>query len=441
MHHSHKSLVAVMVLMLLSFGLLGQKSNQYLDATLKVERWLQTQEINKADSGLGWHNVKDSAAYSSDLYSGNSGVVLFYLELYAATKNKAYLQKAEKGFRYIRLTEPPVINELNSGLYTGYAGIIYTACELAKASGKAEYKNYAGKMLDALTNQVLNNDTIGQHMANDIIYGYAGIGLVYLYAHQQHLTNNALQQAGKIGALLLRRTTNGKGGIRWPMFMKDTVKNIYYPNFSHGTAGVAYFLTQLYLASGEKQYLAAALQAANHLQNITSDSGWIYHIEPIGTDRFYLSWCHGPAGTSRLYHQLYGLTKDAKWMTSIEQAAQSVMKCGVPEKQTKGFWNNVGNCCGSTGIADYFLYLHQAYQKKPYLEFSRHVTKHVLNQAVSSRNQLEWKHAENRRQPDLLEAQTGLMQGAAGIGLALLHQYYFDVHKKPTIVLPDNPFE
>jgi hypothetical protein len=42
--------------------------------------------------------------------------------------------------------------------------------------------------------------------------------------------------------------------------------------------------------------------------------------------------------------------------------------------------------------------------------------------------------------PDLLVAQTGFMQGAAGVGTFLLH---LDAHgrgREPRIVLPDSPF-
>ena len=37
------------------------------------------------------------------------------------------------------------------------------------------------------------------------------------------------------------------------------------------------------------------------------------------------------------------------------RAAASVLKAGVPKKRTPGFWNNVGICCGSAGVADFFL--------------------------------------------------------------------------------------
>ncbi|GAG23598.1 unnamed protein product, partial [marine sediment metagenome] len=43
--------------------------------------------------------------------------------------------------------------------------------------------------------------------------------------------------------------------------------------------------------------------------------------------------------------------------------------------------------------------------------------------------------------PELVVAQTGYMQGAAGIGLLLLHVDAFNNNRQPTIVFPDTPFE
>ena len=53
---------------------------------------------------------------------------------------------------------------------------------------------------------------------------------------------------------------------------------------------------------------------------------------------------------------------------------------------------------------------------------------------------MRWVQAEHRVRPELLVAQTGYMQGAAGIGIWLLHLDAFDRGKKSWIRLPDSPF-
>jgi hypothetical protein len=42
--------------------------------------------------------------------------------------------------------------------------------------------------------------------------------------------------------------------------------------------------------------------------------------------------------------------------------------------------------------------------------------------------------------PELLVAQTGLMQGAAGVGLLFLHLDAFERGRTPSVRVPDSPF-
>ncbi|HUX08948.1 MAG TPA: hypothetical protein VMX35_16740 [Acidobacteriota bacterium] len=53
---------------------------------------------------------------------------------------------------------------------------------------------------------------------------------------------------------------------------------------------------------------------------------------------------------------------------------------------------------------------------------------------------MKWVQAEHRVRPELLVAQTGLMQGAAGIGITLLQIDARLRGEQPLIALPDTPF-
>lgn len=68
------------------------------------------------------------------------------------------------------------------------------------------------------------------------------------------------------------------------------------------------------------------------------------------------------------------------------------------------------------------------------------MTRHLLKKAASEGKGLKWIQAEHRVRPDFLVAQTGLMQGAAGIGLWLLKLDAFEKGKKEKISSPDSPF-
>jgi Lanthionine synthetase C-like protein len=123
--------------------------------------------------------------------------------------------------------------------------------------------------------------------------------------------------------------------------------------------------------------------------------------------------------------------------TSYREAVRAVY---IPEKQTPGFWNNVSQCCGSAGVAEFFLDLYRVTGRKEYLGFSKRVTSHLLTKATRDGNGLRWVQAEHRIRPELLVAQTGYMQGAAGVGMLLLHRDQLQNGMKPFIRFPDSPF-
>ena len=127
-------------------------------------------------------------------------------------------------------------------------------------------------------------------------------------------------------------------------------------------------------------------------------------------------------------------------MDWVKKSARGIMTSGVPEKPTPGFWNNVSACCGSASVADFFLELYKVTHDRQYLDYCRRVTADLLKRGTREGNGMKWIQAEHRIKPDLLMAQTGYMQGAAGIGMFLLKFDNFERGKKEEIIFPDSPF-
>ncbi|MBI3485086.1 MAG: lantibiotic modifying-like protein, partial [Acidobacteria bacterium] len=126
------------------------------------------------------------------------------------------------------------------------------------------------------------------------------------------------------------------------------------------------------------------------------------------------------------------------------KGARGILASGIPEKRTPGFWNNVGQCCGSAGVVEFFLALHRVTRDPEYLAFARRVAADLLARATregsGATSTLKWIQAEHRLAPKQLVAQTGYMQGASGIAMSLLHLDAFDRARRPAITLPDSPF-
>jgi lantibiotic modifying enzyme len=410
----------------------------YLDKAMQTAVWIKSSAVKTPD-GMVWPAVPgEPKTVSKSLYAGTPGVVLFFLEAYYSTGNKRYLEDACEGANHLLAS---ISEEKNTGLYTGIAGIGFVLEETFKASGKKKYRDGVRLCIRLIRSRAENKGKgIQWDKYTDIISGSAGTGLFLLYIAKKLEDPGLYDLAARAGTGLLEIGIPEKNGLKW--FMSPDYPKLM-PNFSHGTAGIAYFLATLYQHTKKREFLDGALAGAKYLLAIAKTGGdacLIFHHEPDGKDLYYLGWCHGPVGTARLFYRLYEVTGDKTWFDWVKKSANAILKSGIPEKQTPGYWNNVGRCCGAAGVAEFFLDLYRITKNKDYLAFSKRVTNHILKKATSEGKGLKWIQAEHRVRPDLLLAQTGLMQGAAGIGLWLLKLAAYEKEKKEKIRFPDSPY-
>jgi lantibiotic modifying enzyme len=430
---------ALLLFCLAVFGRAGiEDKGRYREAALKAEKWIAGTAI-PGPGGTAWPaDPKDPKSVNSTLYAGNPGVILFYLDLYAATGDRNYLKKATAGADFLIAGLP---EEKTMGLYEGLAGIGFVLRETYKTSTDRKYQEAFLECLKRIRKEARR---IGKgcdwNGPTDIIRGSAGIGLFLIWAAAELKDNSLIELASQSGTRLVELGKPEGGGLKWAI---DKTFPRLMPNFSHGTAGVAYFLATLYERTKKKEYLDAALAGAKYLLSVAKTDGdacLIFHNEPDGKDLYYLGWCHGPVGTARLFYRLYRITGDSSWLDWVKRSAHGIMESGIPEKQTPGFWNNAGICCGLAGVGDFFLSLYETTRDNKYLDFCKRTAERLLASGSVDGEGLKWVQAEHRTRPKLLIAQTGLMQGAAGVGLFLLHYDALEHGRRVRIVLPDTPF-
>ena len=444
------------------FGLPGQlatlgatstsSARPHLDLALRAERWIRSSR-QLTPEGVRWPaNPLEPGTVSTDLYNGMAGVVVFYLELFAASGDRGHLREAMAGADYLvsRIPEASVAPADSTrvgrqppaaGLYSGLAGTAYVLERAAALSGDTRYRDGMHRCL-ALIQRFARPESAGVewNASTDIVSGSAGIGLGLLHLHGVTRDPALLDTARRAGTRLIELGRPAEGGRMW-LVSPNFPRNM--PNFSHGTAGVAYFLARLHEETRDPTFLEAAVSGARYLQAIATRTGGgalIHHHDPDGKDLFYLSWCHGPAGTARLFHQLARSTRDDAWTDWVHLLARGVRATPVPEQRTPGFWNNISQCCGNIGVAQFFLDLHRTFGDPEALAFARRNLADTLRRATEEQGGLKWVQAENRTQPENLVAQTGFMQGAAGVGTFLLHLDAFEQKRAPAIVFPDSPF-
>jgi lantibiotic modifying enzyme len=394
--------------MAMETGGLAQAS---LEAAVAAGRWIVSsgQEAGRTDP-------PQEEGRRANLYSGTAGTLLYLQRLAALTGEPwAKAAAATAAGELLDLADRPQVVP-SAGLYSGLAGIAF-------ALGKSKDSVPAAHLLidELITRRPSAED------CTDIISGSAGYGLTLLWAAAELGRDDALATATAVGDQLLgvgEPVDGAPGGRRWRMRPAD---EFVMPNFSHGTAGVAFFLASLAEVTGQDRFLEAARAGARHLTEIADQYGTgrlICHHSPGGDKLHYLGWCHGPPGTARLFLQLQ--RTDPGWGAEADALASGLLATGIPDTRTDGFWNNVGRCCGDAGVAEFAQDLIDAGRDPDgrLAHLRDACTANVLQAAVPVETPLgagaSWPHAEHRNRPEQIEAAPGLMQGASGIGLWLL---------------------
>jgi len=429
--------LAIAALVLTLHG--SAQSSAPRDVAVDTAKWLRSVRVT-TPFGIAWPSDPiNPRSVSTSLYGGSPGVVLFLIELNRATGEAAYLQDAKRGADDL-MTK--VASEPQYGLYDGLAGIAFTLGETWRATGDEKYRKAALAAVRTFETRVTAvGKGVQWNNVTDVMSGTAGVGLFLLYADETLKAPTARALAIRAGDRLLDLGEPSRGGARWARETTGGARQM--PNFSNGTAGIAYFLATLYKATREQRFLDAALAGGRYLQAIAKTDGDVCLVpkdQPDTVDVFYLGWCHGPAGTARLFYQLSVVTNDKTWMTWVAKSANGVLKSGVPQARTTGFWNNVGQCDGNAGIAQFFLDLYGATQDRRYLDFATKMTADLLSRTTSDSRGTRWAHAEDRLKPDVRSAQTGFMQGASGIGMWFLHFDGSQRQRAPFVRFPDSPW-
>ena len=413
----------------------------WLAAALKAERWLAA-SARHGTNGIAWPaDPTNPRSMSTDLYNGMAGVVLFYLELYHATRDEAALRMARGGADYLLASVPDEPGNTPMGLYTGLAGTATVLAITHQVTKDARYQAGVRRILTLIAKAARPSGSgVEWNESTDIISGSAGIGLSLLALADQTREVDARQLAARAGDRLIERSLVVDDGRTW-LISPQMPRN--YPNFSHGTAGVSFYLATLSSASKKHEHLDAALAGERWLRarmTTTASGGrMVYHSAPGNEQIFYLSWCHGPTGTARLYRSLARVTGEASWDARVDELALAVRDMKVPER-SPGFWNNISQCCGNCGVTEFFIAMHRRNRDASHLAFAEEIGHDTLTRATSEGDGFKWVQAEHRVRPELLVAQTGLMQGAAGVGLAMLHLDGAREGRAPVVRLPDDPF-
>lgn len=386
-------------------------------AALSAFEWVAAAVVRTDDGGRAW---TEDGVVDDSLYSGAVGVLLAASEAVAAglaeeTGVAACLDLArERVTALLGAGDPSVLED--DGLFSGWAGLAAALQAYARVRPDVAARTEATRATAALAARAA---TPSQDDNTDVIGGDAGrlLALATLGAGDPVTAAATTTAMHVVADRLLAAAEDGPDGPQWRMVPDYP---ILMPNFSHGTAGVAYALLLAGHRIDRADLVAAAVRGAETLLALgETAAGWALPMTvPRQAHRPAVSfgWCHGPSGTIRLFDLLTRLQPDdARWPQTVARCYTAVRTSGLPERRTPGFWDNVARCCGTAGVGTMALDRYRATGDAAVLAWADELAGDVLDRALVTPTGTCWSNLEHTATPPDLPPEPGFMQGAAGI--------------------------
>ena len=371
------------------------------------------------------HALDEYSTVDASLALGNAGFAVFY----------AYLAKAGYGngdiaSRFLaRATEAVATTRMDASLYGGFTGIGWTVSHLQRLRGGVVDENANEAIDETLLDYVKQWPWKHDY---DLIGGLVGLGV---YALEQLPAPAPIECLREIINRLHELAERTRDGITWftapellPEWQREVCPNGYYNlGLAHGVPGVIAMLARVCAATKVPRAARAKARSlldgavAWLLTNKQADSsnaffpGWIGPNVEIREGR--IAWCYGDLGVAVALLLAARCVNQPDWEQEAIGIAKDVARRPVERSRVR----DCGLCHGAAGVGHLFNRLFQAtgkalFKKTARFWFQRALEMRREGEGIAGFSAVRGEPAE---QTSRIPA-PGLLEGAAGIGLALL---------------------
>lgn len=385
-------------------------AEDYLKVAIDTAEWIDTLAI-KTEYGRIWQALPEGQdGYREDvplftpksMYDGSAGIGIFFIRLYEATGDTRWLTEAEEAAAHIIATKVGVewyqttlhsevkgiipVPGWAAGPYNGPVGEAYFLEDLYQVTGKQAYRDY-------------------------VLY---------------------------VADVLLEAAVTDERGLHWSDQEDITADG-----------GFIVFLDILYRKTGIKKYLELAKEGLTYAMNIAvgDETGRLipYQDHPVTGptyDKYYLSTCHGPVGSTLAFRELYEITGEEIYRNWTIELSRGIVRAGAPEKHSWGFWNCQCQCCGTAGILEHFAAMYEYTGEKEFYAYMIRTADVMLSDSDHRTPGLRtWYDSWWRTIPTRVVSYPGLYVGVAGCASSLLRTYAAFTGKKLTNLYEYHFFE
>lgn len=367
-------------------------------------------------------------ACGPELYGGTSGIAVFLARLLDLTSERIYRTTAEGGIQQALTQLENIPSSARIAFYSGLTGVAYAAITIGELLADEQYVDNGLHIIENL----LHDDANEQGL--DVISGSAGAIPALLYFHTRYQKDFLIDLAIRHGEHLLNSARKRDFGWSWnTLNLPDGDGGDDLTGLSHGTAGIARALLELYNFTGEKRFLTAAEQAFEYerhwfspehenwpdLRNfaqstLSANEGPTYNV----------AWCHGAPGIGLSRVRANEISGEEIYRNEAETAIQTTMK-SLSQTQNTG-QGNYSLCHGSAGNTELIIYSSQVFNNANYKSFAEQTG--IRGYEIYEKNRIPWPCGVQGGGET-----PNLMLGLAGIGYFYLRLY--DPIKIPSVLI------
>ncbi len=346
--------------------------------------------------------IYEYGAVESDLYSGVTGIGLFFLYLWKVIGEKKYLDSAYACIR-------PVIHRMHkiaddscylTGPFNGLSGYIYVYSKFYLLTGDEDMKE---AVLDGLSRmkKIYHRDT-----SYDVISGSAGAVKVCI-SLRTHFIGEIRDKADEMIRLLadhlVKNYTAAAGGeISWRSGINDHM----YTGYAHGSSGIEEALASVYEIYPSEE-IREVLDKSHRFMKMMYNRERHDWKTVFGKDSYSCAWCHGGPGI------LFSKMRQLREGLIPENVSEELMN-SLSSMKERALGNNICYCHGDIGN----------------LEMIRHIAKLLGDEGLERACRSTFEELVPRI-PEYIEKRQllsyGFMLGLSGIGYALLAAVSEDV--------------
>ena len=351
-------------------------------------------------------------ALGPDLYGGTGGIALFLSRLYTVTGESRWRIHAEGAAHHAATHAGRVPPSSSFGLYDGTLGVSFTLAEVGTLLDDACILARARAVLEAATRSEPPSNSF------DLMSGSAG-GIVVLTALADRFPElPLLPTAIRLGERLLDGAKKDGRGWSWPSLAEEPGRDgRHLTGFSHGVAGIAYGLLELFSATNDRRFADGATAAFRYENSWyrAEHNNWpdFRHIDGQQGDElgFPVAWCHGATGIGLSRFRAYELLDDTSLLADARNAAARTRQAIIASGDDL---DDLSLCHGDFGRCDLLLTAARQFPEETDLAIVEEVADRARTLCGGDDTDVTWPCGVGDGETP------GLMLGLAGIGYFFL---------------------